>query len=417
MTDHTALRQHILNSFPATRHEPMGCLKHPYLVPGAGYAHCLWDWDSLWTAVANYQMLREPDCPATLTKAEITRHAQGCLDNYFEHQAEDGAMPIMIVPENPDYFQCRERPECNMAKPVFATFAELIWRETGSLDVPRRHLDGLVRFHQAWRRRYLSKCGLFVWGSDLAIGVDDDPAVFARPRFSAGHLYLNCLMLKELRAAGRLAAALGKPEDAARYNTEAATLDAVIQQECWDERDGAFYSVDVQVRLDPVIPNLHNNADLTWNSIPLKILTWTTYLPLWTGSASLDQAERVARYLDDPTALQCPCGIRTLAACERKMYTPDRATSNPSVWRGPVWIIANYLTAEALAQAGLIKQARAMAEKTIALMAQDLAQTGTLHEYYHPDTGKGLTHPGFMNWNALALNLIAMLEDRPRTSI
>ena len=414
MRSYQALRTHILNSYAGTtRHAPSGCLRSPYLVAGAAYAHCLWDWDSMWTALASYQMLKEADCPPSLTSEEVTRHALGCLENYFAHQSPEGVLPIMLEPENPDPFRCRERPECNMAKPVFAIFAELIWRESGSLDSIAPLWVGLRRFHDAWRTRYLSKAGLFVWGSDLAIGVDDDPAAFARPRFSAGHLFLNCFMLRELRAAERLAGALKKPADAAHYAAEAAALETAIRRECWDERDGTFYSVDVQVCIDPVIPGLHKNAELTWSTLPLKILTWTACLPLWTGTASRGQAERVLRYFEDPSALQSPWGVRTLAACER-MYAPDRATGNPSVWRGPIWIISNYLAAEALEQAGLASQARTVATKTVDLLARDLEKTGTLHEYYHPDTGEGLMNPGFMNWNALALNLLALLEGRPR---
>ncbi len=35
-----------------------------------------------------------------------------------------------------------------------------------------------------------------------------------------------------------------------------------------------------------------------------------------------------------------------------------------------------------------------------------LKANGSLHEYYHPDTGAALSHKGFMDWNLLALEML-----------
>lgn len=35
-----------------------------------------------------------------------------------------------------------------------------------------------------------------------------------------------------------------------------------------------------------------------------------------------------------------------------------------------------------------------------------LAATGSLNEYYHPDTGAALSHKGFMDWNLLVLEML-----------
>ena len=39
----------------------------------------------------------------------------------------------------------------------------------------------------------------------------------------------------------------------------------------------------------------------------------------------------------------------------------------------------------------------------LACLAKDYQANGCLHEYYEPDTGEGLTHPGFVNWNSASL--------------
>ena len=90
-----------------------------------------------------------------------------------------------------------------------------------------------------------------------------------------------------------------------------------------------------------------------------------------------------------------------------------RATHNPSNWQGPGCGISNYMVFWGLADYGFDKEARQMAEKTIALFGEDLRRNGMLHEYYDPDTGAPIINPGFQNWNYLVLNMLAWIEGRP----
>jgi putative isomerase len=81
-------------------------------------------------------------------------------------------------------------------------------------------------------------------------------------------------------------------------------------------------------------------------------------------------------------------------------------SSNPSNWLGPVWIISNYLVWQGLRRYGFTAEARDLADKTLQLLATDLAAGGTLNEYYHPDTGAAISHKGFLNWNLLAAEML-----------
>ena len=87
------------------------------------------------------------------------------------------------------------------------------------------------------------------------------------------------------------------------------------------------------------------------------------------------------------------------------MYSLD-FSSNPSNWLGPVWIIVNYLVWRGLTNYKFTDAANDLADKTLSLLASDLAATGSLNEYYHPETAKPLSHAGFMDWNLLALEMI-----------
>jgi putative isomerase len=75
-----------------------------------------------------------------------------------------------------------------------------------------------------------------------------------------------------------------------------------------------------------------------------------------------------------------------------------------SNWSGPVWVLSNYYMARALAAYGYAAAASELQEKTRTLLANDLAQTGRLHECYN-DAGTGLWPRSgtFISWNVLAL--------------
>ena len=199
-------------------------------------------------------------------------------------------------------------------------------------------------------------------------------------------------------------------EDGQEIYCKARKLHDAIQTHCWDERDGTFYSVDLNFR--PVDPTdwLHKGAPRTWNSLLLRVDNWSSFLPMWAGIASAEQAARMVERYRDTRTFNSNYGIRTLSRLE-KQYNLG-ASNNPSNWCGPIWGVSNYMTFRGLQKYGYHEDAKALAEKTVRLFGQDLEQSGSLHEYYHPDTGEPIMTHGFQNWNFLVLNMIAWLEGR-----
>jgi putative isomerase len=253
----------------------------------------------------------------------------------------------------------------------------------------------------------MSSIGLLVWGDDVAIGDDNDPTTFGRPFFSSANLMLNCLYYEDLRASAELASRLGRTKDHDDLSAQADTLAQRIQKYCWDPRDSYFYSVDVQCvdRRAELIPSVKPGMDMSWKSLPMRIQMFTGFLPLWCGIASEAQAAELVKvnYVADDR-LRARWGVRSLSSRE-SMYSLA-FSSNPSNWLGPVWIIVNHFAWKGLQRYGFQAEARALADKTIALLAADLKLNGSLNEYYHPDTGAALSHKGFMDWNLLVLEMI-----------
>lgn len=398
------LEAYLCAQIPAILRPAKGFLKHPFIVPGGIFHDEQWDWDSFWVTKAVLGFRDRLD--ASLVRAFLG-HAVGSWKNFFEHQSPLGAVPIMAKSDNPDFFDCAGRGgiEKNQAKPVFGQYALDICRATGDFAWVGPYFERLLRFYDRWFSHYGSGSGLLVWGSDVAIGVDNDPTAYGRPEFSSGNLLLNCLFYSDLMASSELAQALRRPADAAGLRAKAASLAQAIQTECWDPADGFFYSVDVHCadHRGRYLPGLRKGMALSWKTLPLKVKMFTGFLPLWCGLATDAQARSlVQRYLRNDAEFRSQWGLRSLARSER-MYDPATDSANPSNWLGPVWIVANYMVYEGLRRYGYPDDARWLAERMHALLGQDLARTGTQHECYNADTGAPNFNGHFLSWNLLTL--------------
>lgn len=418
------IKQHIYADYKKMYKQPEGgALLYPYLTPGSNsYAAVLWDWDSWLSNVALRQILA--DKGTAQDKQEALVYEQGCVLNYLAYTSEtDGYMPMVVdAQSDPNKIKPKDIYATNMHKPVIAQHAAFITQQNGgNADWLRNgfgRMQAFIRNYQEHHRH--QDTGLFYWQDDLAIGVDNDPSTFFRPKRSSASIYLNCLMYKELRAMVYLAGRLDMPEEAQQYEQDANQLREAVRQHCWDEKDGMYYSVDINLIPYTGEPQiifgkpfvLHEGAPRDYPCLIQRIGSWSGFMTLWAGIATPEQAKRmVSENLLDNRTFCAPYGVRTLSKLE-KMYNL-RATHNPSNWQGPVWGISNYMLFRGLADYGFNKEARQMAEKTIALFGEDLRKTGTLHEYYDPETGAPIINPGFQNWNYLVLNMLAWVEGRP----
>lgn len=412
----TQLKNYILENCQQMTREPTHILKYPYTVPSSPnspyYSMTLWDWDSWFISVVMGQV--ELD---TGEKGKFFEYEAGSIRNFLDHTKEDGVVPILISDKG---IMQRGIPgksplDENMHKPVLIQQTAMLVQRTGSISWVEPLMEKLGLFINRYLTSHIHKeTGLAYWQSDFAVGVDNDPSVFYRPDKSCGSIYLNSLLYRELLAYGYLWEMLGNVKEANIWRGKAQKLAQAVQDHCWDERDGTFYSVDLNLR--PIDPNdwLHQGAPRTWNSLLMRVDCWSSFLPMWAGIASEEQAGRMAERYRDARTFNSRFGIRTLSRLE-KMYNLG-ASNNPSNWLGPIWGVSNYMVFRGLLKYGMYEDARELALKTIRLFGQDLETSGSLHEFYHPDNGEPIMTHGFQNWNFLVLNMIAYLEDRPMST-
>ena len=399
------LQRYFLKATPDALQSPGGCITRPFLVHGSHYSKQLWDWDSYWLT-KGLLALRPVAEPALAKK--MLEHIQGCWMNLLEHQAPNGAIPILIMPDNPDVFSCTsdETQERNQAKPILGQYALDVAKSIGDFQWIKPYLAGLLKFHERWAKRYGTPTGLLVWGADVAVGVDNDPTTYGRPEFSSANLLLNCLYYRDLISTAEIAEQLEAHPEARSLRLQADRVGQAILEECWDPIDEFFYTVDVQCKdqRDLYIPKeIKRGMDMNWRTLHLKVKMFTGFLPMWAGLATREQARAlVEKHLKNPAEFAAAHGVPTLAKNE-KMYCPEIESGNPSNWLGPLWMLVQYLVYEGLRRYDFHAEANELSRKTLGLLVGDIEKTGTLHECYHPDTGKPNHVKDFFSWNSLPL--------------
>lgn len=416
-----AIKTNIYGDYKGMFREGSGSLVYPFITPGSDqYANVLWDWDSWWSNVALRQILT--DQASEKEKSEAIKYEQGCVLNFLHYGNWDGYLPIVIWPDSkPRSFGAKDIYSVNMHKPVLAQHAAFLTKlnegDAEWLKEKFYHLQTFVYNYRNFHRHEAT--GLYYWQSDVAIGVDNDPCTFFRPNKSSASIYLNSLMYKELLAMVYLAERLNLAELSKDFQKNADELKAAVQEHCWDERDGFFYSVDLNLKPVTNAPDstlgaefiIHAGYPRDYHCLIQRIEVWSGFLPMWAGIATPEQAERMVKeHYSDPRTFNCTAGVRTLSKME-KMYSV-RASANPSNWRGPIWGISNYMVFKGLKDYSFDDEARELASKTISIFGRDFRENGGLHEYYDPETGEPLCNIGFQNWNYLVMNMIAWMENR-----
>lgn len=411
------LREYIEQSAGLMVRPATEALRHPYVVPSTPdspiYSSDLWDWDSWWASVAMTQVELDTD-----RDGEFLEATRGSVLDFLDRIDDNGVVPIMLYPDgkgfesvDPTLFDEAHPHAQNMHKPILAQTAAMLIQTYGDASWIEDRIDALERFVDCYMTHHVHpETGLAYWQTDFAIGVDNDPSVFFRPDGSIASIFLNSLLYRELLGLGYILERMGRVDDSIAWREKARHLRDAVNTYCWDDRDGTYYSVDLNLRaVDPDVW-LHHGAPRSWPCVIMRIDSWSSFAPLWAGIPDQAKADRMRlRYLEKET-FNANYGVRTLSRLEQQYMV--RASNNPSCWLGPIWGISNYMVFRGLAKYGFDEEARELAAKTVRLFANDFNATGCLHEYYDPDSGEPVMTAGFQNWNFLVITMMDWLDGR-----
>ena len=194
---------------------------------------------------------------------------------------------------------------------------------------------------------------------------------------------LQTYLYREYLATAFIAAKLGKQKDERSLTKKAHDLRDRVLRLMWSEKDGMFLNIDSR----------------TGEKVAIK--AWSNFTPLWAGMATPEQAKTmIEKHLLNPTEFWSSHGVRTVSRDE-PTYDPGKG-----YWRGPVWVVSNYILMHGLMNYGYSSQAKELAQKTVDLLVSDLLKTQGMNECYNPETGEPTAEGHFLDWDLLGEHMV-----------
>ena len=403
-----------------------------YTVPTHGLYPFQWNWDSCLTALGQ----------ARFNEARAWTEIQ----TLFEHQWEDGMVPHIVFHEPDDgYFPGpevwetnRRTPTSGITQPAVAGFVinRLYERSKDKAlaeDRARALLSKVARWHDWYYAcRDPKQTGLVAiihpWESGRDNSVDWDVPFQRVPTDGVGaftrrdtthanpehrptqaqyerYIWLvqhfrslnwdntklhdaspfqvvdpgfNAILLRSCEDLAKLASDLGEAGIAAR-NREYARRGLRAMKSLWSESHSQFLC------LDRTTGHLIQSPSIAG---------------LLALFASIDQSEAIRiseriRHLGDTARYLIPSHDPTSEGFDGARY-----------WRGPVWLIVNYMIVDGLKRAGETETAHRVIESSL-----DLIKQNGLAEYYEPHTGEGCGGRHFTWTAAMVLEFLKMKQN------
>ncbi|HEY3673429.1 MAG TPA: trehalase family glycosidase [Acidimicrobiia bacterium] len=238
------------------------------------------------------------------------------------------------------------------------------------LDLRRRDLETVAAARRPTERDYRHYLGIVQVlrdaGWDTERQVEVSPFAVEDPAFTA-------IAARGARELAGVATDLGAD---GRVFTEFARAAGDGLARLWDEDAGWFRPYDLR------------------GETALEPLTASGLVAAWCDEVSGVQVARMLARVDDWSGHVA----ELVTTCDPSATEFDAQR----YWRGPVWVLVNWLVAEGLARVGEHPRAEALRQSTLRLVA-----THGFTEYYDPITGEGIGGRAF-SWSA-ALTLAWLL--------
>ena len=146
-------------------------------------------------------------------------------------------------------------------------------------------------------------------------------------------------------------------ELADKWRKQANLTSQAINEKMYDKNDGVYY-------------------DYLFSNKLTKVLTQSSFLPLFVGIMNKNDIDKMVEKLIDKTELW---SINPIASISQK----DNRFSN-DMWRGGVWLNLNYFIICGLRKYGKIEVANKLKDATLKMVDKWYKKTGTIFEFYDP---------------------------------
>ncbi len=306
----------------------------------------------------------------------------------FDYQSANGFVADCVFRDTLD-----EKHNWRNTKPPLAAWA--VWKcfeADGDIAFLKELYPKLKAYHEWWyKERDVDKDGLCEYGStdgtllaarwesgmDNAVRFDKANMVQSGPNawsMDQESVDLNAFLFAEKQFLIKICKELGHEFDRLELIVQSEELGKRIRKQFWDPQTSWFYDTDLE-------GNLIRDAQGS-----------EAWISLWAGLATMSQASQMLSTLTNPRKFYTRMPFPTLSADHEK-FDPTEG-----YWRGPVWIDQAYFAVAGLRSYGFNKEADQATEKILQCLSETKKGT-SLHENYHPKTGKGLNAEHF-SWTA-----------------
>ena len=238
---------------------------------------------------------------------------------------------------------------------------------------------GDTRHVAANERPHLADYERFIYLVDVFRKLNYEPVdLLSNSPFLVQDVLFNAILFRADEDLRALAVEFDKPTD--ELDSWINKVQLNFNTRFWHEAVGLYYDYDVR------------------SNEPIRVNTASTFLPLFAGLPSERQAQLlVEEHLLNPSEYAPNGGVQhwvTTTAKTEPTWEPRR------YWRGPVWIIMNWLILEGLRRYGYDDLFEAIRKDTLGLI-----EASGFREYYDAQDGSGCGSTDFSWSAALALEL------------
>ncbi len=336
------------------------------LLTGYTY-HQVYDWDSYFESIY-------------LSYFGVSDYCFNNTKSFLKYQKENGFVSRTID-------QSRTKQHF---KPFLAQMAELGSRQEGDYtwvnekmgDDSKTIFERLELSIEYWFNELdADGNGLPVWNSADHSGMDNQISRAGdMDEFRYEGVDLACYIYREYLAMAEMASKLGMEDKKSVFETKAQRLAKNINDVFWCEQDGIYYDRD----------------EMLDQSVKVKCIS--TFIPLWAGVASAEQAARlVDEHLINPEEFWLEYPVATYAKSQEDFIAGH--IFKICNWRGPAWVPTNYMVTHGLNSYGYSEIASQVSQKTFDMV---YTQNDVTREFYNSQTGEGMGLPRFWGWSSLA---------------
>ncbi len=303
----------------------------------------MWLWDSAFHAMSFLQY-----------DVDMARDA---LWSILSQQLEDGFIAHMYAPDG---------RRSKVTQPQVLAWATWCYYEKTKDKAFIEKCLPILKKYLLWsvKSRDNNGNGLLEWATNYAnvtcrcdeSGLDNSPRFDTLETLDA--VDFSAYLAHDAGYVAKICAELGDEEGLAQFQALHDNVKDKINELLWDEQDGMYY-------------------DRTFKGELTKVKTPFSFIPMFAGLASKEQAERMVKNLMDEKTFWTEMPVPSIAKTH-PLYSPD-------MWRGCSWLNIDYFLILGLRRYGYIKEAEELRRRILNVVNQWFEETGNVFEFYDAD--------------------------------